>query len=150
MNSDEFEAFYHKACSFDRHLGMRLNVYGPGQIRYRLTIGEQHLSVPTACHGGVIAAMMDAVLGVTALSWAADRDQLCATVEFKTHFFEEVKPGDELEGTGAIDFAGTRLVVTTGSIVDLTTGQPVAKGMGTFNLYPLAKKKDMIDALMQH
>ena len=95
------------------------------------------------------AGMMDATLGVTALSWAIARQQLCATVEFNTHFFAPVKAGDRLEGTGDIDFSGSSLVVTTAHITDTTTGQLVAKGIGTFSLYPLARRKDLLALLNQ-
>jgi uncharacterized protein (TIGR00369 family) len=144
MNHSEFEAFYRNTCNFDRHMNMRLKVHEFGKITYCLRIDECHLSFPTACHGGVIAGIMDATLGVTALSWAIPRGKLCATVEFKTHFFEPVKPGDELEGSGEIDFTGSRLVVTTARIVDTTTECLVAKGMGTFTLYPISKKGNLL------
>ena len=149
MIHSEFEAFYKKVCNYDRYMGLELTVHGPGKITYRLRVDERHLSFPTACHGGVIAGLMDATLGVTALSWAVGNGKLCATVEFKTHFFSPVKPGDQLEGSGEIDFTGSRLVVTTAKIMDTTTGQWVAKGMGTFMLYPAAKKKDLLDQLLR-
>lgn len=147
MNPKDFEALYRNACQYDRHMGMTLTLHEPGKITYALTVTAAHVSFLDACHGGVIAGMMDATLGVTALSWAVPKGKLCATVEFKTHFFSPVKRGDKLEGTGEIDFAGSRLVVTTAHIMDTTSGQLVAKGMGTFNLYPLAKRKELLDLL---
>lgn len=143
MDLAYFETIYRETSHFDRHLGMSLTVQAPGRIRYRLTVGREHLSAPGACHGGVIAGMMDAVLGVTALSWAVTRDRLCATVEFKIHYFAPVTEGDVLEGSGEIDFTGSKLVVVSGTINDLSSGQPVAKGIGTFTLYPLTKKAQL-------
>ena len=147
MNYPDFAAFYSKVCQYDRHMGLKLTVHAPGKITYSLQVDERHISFHPACHGGVIAGMMDATLGVTALSWAIARQQLCATVEFKTHFFAPVKAGDRLEGTGEIDFSGSSLMVTTAHITDITTGQLVAKGIGTFNLYPLAKWKELLALL---
>jgi uncharacterized protein (TIGR00369 family) len=149
MKSSEFEALYKKTCRYDQHMGLDLNVHSPGKITYHLRIDERHLSFPMACHGGVIAGMMDATLGVTALSWAVMEEKLCATVEFKTHFFSPVKPGDCLEGTGEIDFFGSSLIVTTARIAHTSTDQLVAKGMGTFNLYPIAKKKELLALLLK-
>jgi uncharacterized protein (TIGR00369 family) len=143
----DFAALYKTICRFDQFLGMALEVREPGKIVYRLTVVENHLSMPPACHGGVIAAMMDATLGVTALSWAVAHGNLCATVEFKTHFFSPVKQGDSLQGTGEIDFAGASLVVTTAQIMDMTTHRLVAKGMGTFSLYPITKKRELLELL---
>ena len=94
VNSPDFAAFYSKVCQYDRHIGLTLTVHEPGKITYSLQVDERHVSFHPACHGGVIAGMMDATLGVTALSWAIARQQLCATVEFKTHFFAPVKVGD--------------------------------------------------------
>ena len=149
MNYPDFAAFYSKICQYDRHMGLKLTVHAPGKITYSLQVDERHISFPPACHGGVIAGMMDATLGVTALSWAIARQQLCATVEFGTHFFAPVKAGDRLEGTGEIDFSGSSLVVTTAHITDTTIGQLVAKGIGTFSLYPLAKRKDLVEMLLK-
>lgn len=143
MDLAYFESIYHQISHFDRHLGMSLAVLAPGRIRYHLTVGREHLSASCACHGGVIAGMMDAVLGVTALSWAVTHHKLCATVEFKIHYFAPVAEGDRLEGSGEIDFTGTKLVVVSGTINDLSSGQAVAKGIGTFTLYPLTKKAQL-------
>lgn len=150
MNHSDFETLYKQICQYDRFMGLELTVQAPGRITYRLQVDDRHLSFPTACHGGVIAGMMDAVLGVTALSWAITREKLCATVEFKTHFFTPVKPGDRLEGSGEIEFTGSRLVVTTAQIVDLDGGQTVAKGIGTFSLYPATKKKSFIEQIVSN
>jgi len=144
LDFSDFAAFYKKICRFDQFLGLKLEVLEPGKIIYRLSVVDNHLSMPPSCHGGVIASMMDATLGVTALTWAVVRGDLCSTVEFKTHFFAPVKQGDQLEGTGEIDFTGASLVVTTAQIMDVTTRRLVAKGMGTFSLYPIAKKKDLL------
>jgi len=53
---------------FDKNLDLELSEKGPGDIEYKLTIRRKHLSSPGVGHGGVIAAMMDAVIGTTALS----------------------------------------------------------------------------------
>ncbi|MCP5426516.1 MAG: PaaI family thioesterase [Gammaproteobacteria bacterium] len=143
----DFSQLYKTICRFDRFLGLELEVLQPGKIIYRLAVVENHLSMPPACHGGVIAAMMDSTLGVTALSWAVAQGKLCATVEFKTHFFSQVKEGDRLQGTGEIDFTGSSLVVPTAEIMDITTNRLVAKGMGTFTLYPITKKKELLELL---
>lgn len=147
MQIQEFAAFFQRICQFDRHLGMHLVVHAPGEISYRLTVTEQHLSMPGTCHGGVLAAMMDAVLGLTALSRVFSDGKLCQTVEFKINYLAAVALGTALQGHGRIEFAGSRLLVTTATIVDSADAHPVAKGMGTFSLYPLDKKRQLFDAL---
>lgn len=147
MKYPDFARIYKEMCHFDQHLGLSLTVHEPGKITYTLTVEKQHLSSLDACHGGVIAAMMDATLGLTALSWAIKKGKLCSTVEFKTNFLAPAKPGDALEGSGEIDFIGSKLMVTNAKILDKNSGQLVAKGMGTFALYPIAKKGH-IEALL--
>jgi len=141
-----FEKFYTGLVKFDSYLGMELKVHQPGKITYSLRIKEHHLTSPDQTHGGVISAMMDAVLGVTALSWAASKDNLCSTVEFKINYISTAKPGELLEGTADIDYAGNRMITATGSICEKTTGRLIAKGMGTFAQYPMSKKKEIIDS----
>jgi uncharacterized protein (TIGR00369 family) len=138
--SENFERFYKDVAQFDKHLGMVLTVHAPGQIIYALPIRAQHLASPDTCHGGVVSAMMDAVLGITALSYAVSKGNLCATVEFKINYLSPAKLGDQLEGSGAIDFYGSKLIVTSGQILEKNSGRLVAKGLGTFSQYPFSKK----------
>ena len=145
----DFAEFYRTICEFDRLLGLQLTVHEPGHIHYQLTVNEQHLSMPGACHGGVLAAMMDAVLGLTALSKVFPAGKLCQTVEFKINYLRSVTPGTQLEGAGKIEFSGNRLLVTSAEIYDLADRRPVAKGMGTFSLYPLDKKAYLFKFLPQ-
>ncbi len=145
--STNFEKFYKEMVQFDNHLGMDFEIHAPGDLTYTLKIEKKHLTSPDACHGGVIAAFMDAVIGVTALSWAVSKGNLCSTVEFKINYLTRVKPGDILEGTGVIDFTGSKLIVANGSIIEKNTGRLVAKGIGTFSQYPLEKKMDPLKDL---
>ena len=138
--SEEFAKVYTDVVQFDDHLGMVLTVHAPGDITYVLDICKHHLASPDACHGGVISGMMDAVLGITALSFAVSKGNLCATVEFKINYLSPAKLGDRLEGRGEIDFYGSKLIVTSGAIIEQKSGRLVAKGLGTFSQYPLSKK----------
>ena len=94
----DFETLYKDLVQFDRHLGMDLTVNAPGDVTYVLEIQKQHLTSPDASHGGVMSAMMDAVLGVAALSWAVSKGNLCSTVEFKINFLSPGRPGDIMPG----------------------------------------------------
>lgn len=140
--TQDFEKYWKELVQFDRHMGMELKVHSPGNLTYTMEIKKQHLTSPDAAHGGVISAMMDAVLGVTSLSWAVSKGNLCSTVEFKTNFLSPVMPGDILEGTGEIDFTGSKLIVTSGRIIEQKSQRLVAKGIGTFSQYPISRKSD--------
>lgn len=128
---------------FDRTMGLELIFDQHTQPHYQLKIQEQHLSSPGVAHGAVIAAMMDAQLGILALAHAVTMDKLCSTVELKTNFLNPALISDELVGSGVIDFTGKSLVVVSASLVKKANQELVAKGMGTFNLYPLDKKANL-------
>jgi uncharacterized protein (TIGR00369 family) len=148
VSSPDFVEFYRSICHFDRFMGLELSLQAPGRINYHLTAGEQHLSMPGACHGGVIAAMMDAVLGLTALSAVFEAGKLCQTVEFKINYLRAVAPGTRLVGEGRVEFSGNRLLVTSATIEDAANQRAIAKGMGTFSLYPM-DKNDLWKSLSQ-
>ena len=124
---------------------MTLSVPAPGQAEYRMVIRPEHLSSPGVAHGGVLAGLMDAVLGAAALTLAFTTGELVSTVEFKLNFLHPVRLGDELRATAQVDHAGKSLVVCSGTIYRQAAGAPsgetaVAQGMGTFNRYPAAKR----------
>lgn len=131
---------YDKVNTFGKLLGLKLNVIKPGEVEYRMEIKEEHLSNPMAAHGGAISAMMDAILGVAALSLAVEKDKLVSTVEFKLNYYAPLKLGDKLLGNGKVTFEGNRLISSEGAIYIENEDMKVAsKGLGTFNAYPLAK-----------
>jgi uncharacterized protein (TIGR00369 family) len=146
ITMDVFEKHYLDLVKFDRFLGMKLKVYEPGRITYTLEIIDNHLSTPDQCHGGVISAMMDSVLGVTALSLAVSNGNLCSTVEYKINYLSTAKPGDVLEGSADVDLSGSTLIYTSGTIKEITTGRVIAKGMGTFLQYSISKKMATLKA----
>ena len=132
---------------FDLDQGLTFNVLKPGEIFYKMTIQSKHLSSPGVAHGAVIAGLMDCVLGMTALSFAITMDQLTSTVEFKLNFIKPALLDDELEGHGVIEYKGKSLIITSGNIINKKTGELVAKGLGTFNTYPLAKKEELYEKI---
>ena len=130
---------YNKINAFGRDHNMELTVVEPGHIIYKLTVEERHLATPTTIHGGMLAAMMDSVLGVSALSASATNDNLVSTVEFKINYLNPALLGDELVGEGKVDHKGNRIIITSGEIAASNRKIIVAKGMGTFNAYPKEK-----------
>lgn len=137
MTPKELETVFRKICRFDETLGFNFEVPKPGEAIYRFTVEDKHLASPTQCHGGVLAAAMDATMGVAVLTEAVREGNLCSTVEFKINYLNLAKKGDQLEAFGEIEFKGSRLVVAHATI---RCGEKViAKAMGTFSLYPADK-----------
>ncbi|MBJ6145667.1 PaaI family thioesterase [Hymenobacter sp. BT559] len=145
-------AGYNRINAYGQANGMTLSVPAPGQAEYRMVIKPEHLSSPGVAHGGVLAGLMDAVLGAAALTLAFTTGELVSTVEFKINFLHPVRLGDELRATAQVDHAGKSLVVCSGTIYCQEAGKPgdrvVAQGLGTFNRYPAGKRLGELGALL--
>lgn len=135
----ELLQLYNRVNAFGALMEMELEVVRPGEVKYKMPVRDHHLSNPRAAHGGAVAALMDAILGVSALSLAVEKEMLVSTVEFKINYFQPVLPGYQLEGHGIVDFAGNRLLSSSGTIIEIRSGEVLCKGCGTFNQYPADK-----------
>ncbi len=117
---------------------MKLTVIEPGKISYEMKVLSKHLATPTAIHGGMISAMMDAIMGVASLSAVALDNKLVSTVEFKISYLNPAFLGDILTGNGMVDKKGNRIIYASGEILN-QKNKIIAKAMGTFNAYPIEK-----------
>lgn len=133
-------AAYNQYNLFGPELGMGYTIVKPGLVEYRLKIAQRHLATPGAAHGGVISALMDAVLGVAGLSAVHTEGKVVSTVEFKINFLGPALLNDELLGTGRVEQQGKRILVISGDIVAANRNNAfIAKALGTFNAYPAEK-----------
>lgn len=139
-----FAENYRKFAQFDQLLGMEFDVSDPENIIYSLKVEIHHLGAPDACHGGVISALVDSSLGITAMARALANGNFCSTVEFKVNFLEPARLGETLLATAEVDFAGSKLITVSGKVVEKESGRMIAKGLGTFSQYPMSKKIDQI------
>jgi uncharacterized protein (TIGR00369 family) len=118
-------------------LGMEFQILSPGEIEYRLKIEEKHLATPIAAHGGVIASLVDASLGIACLSKVALLDKVVSTIEFSLKFHKPAVLGAELVAQARVISAGNRILVSETKIYDGVT--LIASASGTFNAYPKEK-----------
>lgn len=124
--------------AFGSTLGMDFDIVQPGEVRYFMDIGKQHLATPRAAHGGVLAAFADAVLGVGALSFSCQNGNVVSTVEFKITYLAPAHVGDQLTGSSRMLKAGKSLIFMEGEIRN-QRGELLVTANGTFNQYPVAK-----------
>ena len=129
---------YNQVNKFGLENGFKLTVVNPGEIIYEMEVLEKHLATPKTIHGGMVAAMMDGVIGVAALSLVAPDGKLVSTVEYKLNYFRPAFLGDTLTGKGRVDHAGKRIISTSGEIYN-QNNEIIAKAIGTFNAYPVEK-----------
>ncbi len=122
---------------FGNLLGMDFQVISPGEIEYTMPIEQKHLATPFAAHGGAIASLMDASLGVACLSKVFGEGKVVSTVEFSMKFHKPAKLGSVLTAKAKVISAGNRILVSESKIYD---GELlIASASGTFNAYPKEK-----------
>ena len=129
---------YIKANRFGELLNMDFKMLGQGEIDYSMKITESHLATPLAAHGGAISALMDATMGVCALSQVLSEDKVVSTIEMKVSFVSPALLGDVLSGKAKIVKTGKRILFVEGEIVN-QNGKIISVATGTFNAYPSEK-----------
>lgn len=142
MDSDRFFELFRQFNKFDKDNGLTFSVLSPGKITYQFEVKDKHMSSPDACHGAVIAGFMDCVLGLAALSYAVTEGNFTSTVEFKLNFIKPARLGDKLIGNGHLEYKGKSLIIASGEIHRESDQELIAKGLGTFNMYPMTKRED--------
>jgi uncharacterized protein (TIGR00369 family) len=121
------------ACGYYRLVGMRVERADADGSEFAITIGEQHLQAYGTAHGGVLAGLVDAAMGLAILGGVPDGEG-CATIEMKLNFLAPARPGN-LRARGRVVQQGKRIVVAWGEVEDVQ-GRIVACGMGTFQRIP--------------
>jgi uncharacterized protein (TIGR00369 family) len=129
---------YIEANNFGVLLGMEFDILSPGDIEYTMPVTKKHLATPRAAHGGSISALMDATMGVCALSQVISDNRVVSTIELKISFIKPGLLGDVLSGTAQIVKSGKRLLFVEGKITN-QSGDLIAVASGTFNSYPMEK-----------
>lgn len=129
---------YISANNFGRMLGMDFEVLDAGAVRYSMKVTEEHLATPQAAHGGSVSALMDATMGVCALSQVLSENKVVSTIELKISFLSPALLGDMLIGTAKILKDGRRILFVEGEISN-QDGKKIAMATGTFNSYPAEK-----------
>ena len=130
---------YHEVNHLGNSLNFELISISEGNVKYQLTIANQHLATPTASHGGTLSALMDQIIGVAALSLSSKNNCLVSTVEFKINFISPALLGEIIVGKGKVIKEGKRLIIVEGKIIENKTNRIIAKGIGTCSVYPASK-----------
>ncbi len=129
---------YIEANNFGRELGMQFNIVNHGEVEYRMPITKKHLATPIAAHGGSISALMDATMGVCALSEVINENRVVSTLEMKLSFISPGLLGDTMIARAKIIKSGKRILFVEG-VIENQVGKMIATATGTFNAYPASK-----------
>jgi len=119
-------------------LGMDFEIPEKGSVEYRIKVEEKHLATPRAAHGGVQAALMDATLGVAALSDVCEENRVVSTVTLTINYLRPALLNDEMIATAKVVKQGKNLLFVNGEIVN-QHGVLLATASATMNAYPVEK-----------
>ncbi|MEN0062243.1 MAG: PaaI family thioesterase [Myxococcota bacterium] len=106
-----------------------------GVVTGRMRIDRKHTGAPGVVHGGAIMALLDTTFGGAALVHALPRNRLVSTVEMKVNFLRPALEGETVVAEATLQSAGKSLLVITGTAKLVSSGEAVAFGVGTFNLF---------------
>ena len=116
---------------FGNLIGFKISFGEPGVIHHKLTVEQKHLATPIAIHGGCTAAILDATMGVGALTLVHEQKKVVATLEMKVSFFKGITEGTTIFASSRPVKIGKKLIFMEADIVD-EKGELLARSSGTF------------------
>ena len=129
---------YGESNEFGKLLGMNFQIRDFGMVEYTLTVEKKHLATPTAAHGGIIASLLDATVGVAALSTVCMDGKVVSTVEMNITFLAPAFEKDQLTCISEVVKKGNRLIFMAAKISN-QNGTQLAKCSAILNAYPKEK-----------
>ena len=137
MFTSELIDQYARSNHFGELIGMHCEIPEIGKVHYYITIEDKHLATPIAAHGGVIASLMDAALGVACLSAVVHDQKVVSTLELSLKYLKPAILGAAIVAKSEVVSRGNRILVSEVKVYDGDT--LIAIGSGTFNAYPKEK-----------
>ncbi|MGZ4099796.1 MAG: PaaI family thioesterase, partial [Bacteroidia bacterium] len=117
---------------FSKLIGMDFKIISDGVVEYHLTIQKDHLATPNAAHGGAVASLVDAALGVAGLSIVYKENKVVSTVEYKINFLSPVLLNDKLVAKAKVEQRGKRILVSSCDVFCINReNKIIAKALGT-------------------
>lgn len=127
MRSDEFNGLDEShRLSFLERLGVRVDEQG----HLLLEVRAGHLRTLGIAHGGVIATLLDSVMGMHA-GQSSPADHYIVTAQLNVHFIRPAFEGETLIASSVVRHSGRKTAVAQGEI-QTSTGELVATSSATF------------------
>jgi uncharacterized protein (TIGR00369 family) len=120
-----------EGSSFYRWSGMRVTASKRGSVTVSLDLGEQHANLQGFAHGGVLATLADAAMGLSVRS-AMERGRRHVTIELGVHYLRPVRTGT-VTATGRAVRVGREVAYAEASITD-ERGSELARASGTYSV----------------
>jgi uncharacterized protein (TIGR00369 family) len=112
----------------------RLGVHADDDGRLILEIRAGHLRSLGIAHGGVIATLLDSVMGL-ASNRSSPPDHYLVTAQLNVHFIRPALEGETLIASSQVRHAGRKTAMAQGEI-QTSTGELVATASATFVYVP--------------
>jgi uncharacterized protein (TIGR00369 family) len=116
---------------FYRWTGMRVAAAEPGTVALALDLGEHHANLQGFAHGGVLATLADAAMGLSVRS-ALEPGRRHVTIELGVHYLRAVRTGT-VTATGRAVRIGREVAYAEAAITD-ERGTDLARASGTYSV----------------
>ncbi len=120
-----------EASGFYRWSGMRVAAVEPGSVTVALALGEQHANLQGFAHGGILATLADAAMGLSVRS-ALEPGRRHVTIELGFHYLRAVRTGT-VTATGRAVRIGRDVAYAEATITD-ERGTDLARASGTYSV----------------
>jgi uncharacterized protein (TIGR00369 family) len=124
-------------------LGMDFEVVKKGHVVYQMTVKDHHLATPFAAHGGSVAALIDAALGVACLTEVCEDLKVVSTVNLTISYLIPALKDDVLSADAKVTKSGKRILFVEGKVMN-QKGELVATASATMNAYPVSKISEKV------
>lgn len=138
LNQHPLMRKYQELNAYGNLLGMTFEVIKEGEVKYTMDVTQEHLATPKAAHGGMLLSLLDATVGVGALSAVCEENKVVSTVEIKVNFFTPILIGDHLTSISTMLKKGKRLIFMEATVRN-QRAELVAKASATLNAYDAHK-----------
>jgi uncharacterized protein (TIGR00369 family) len=122
-----------KVPEFNRTLGMTAIRAAGGAAEIDLALGPGLTNKRGVAHGGVLASLLDSVMGAAVVS-AIAAEEWCGTVQLSIQFLSP-GVGASLHGRSRMVKRGRHVAFARGEVVD-ARGEVIATGEGTWYVWP--------------
>jgi len=122
-----------RAPPFNQYLGIRVDRMEQGEALAALDLAPHHTNNRGVVHGGVLASLLDSVMGAAVIS-SIPKEWWCATTALTIQFLAGAREGT-LVASASVLRRGRNIAFVRGEAKD-TEGRLVATAQGTWHLWP--------------
>lgn len=137
--TNRIDYYHHIIANGGKHapisqlIGLKLINVTEGTATFELDVTPNLFNSLGIVHGGIIATIADAAMGV-AFGTLCGINDIFNTVEFKINFLHPVKEG-RIRALGHVVHRGNKIGVVEGNVENMN-GELIAKSLGTMILLP--------------